>query len=57
MKLEYRSNNFFNEKDQFVFYSGHEYFVDRCHLYNGMYYTNSGLQFKCTTVKASKLNH
>lgn len=54
--MKYRNNEYFNNTDQFLFHNDFEYFVDKVHYYNGYWYTNSGLQYKATTLKCKQLD-
>lgn len=50
-----RSNSFFNEEDEFYFMlNDGTKFKSKCHYYNGNYYTNEGLNWKCTSIKSLK---
>lgn len=52
--FQYRENNFFNNKDVFVFRVQGRVFRSKCHLHNGLFYTNESLNYKCTSVESYK---
>lgn len=55
--LEYRTNDYFNEKDDYLVYSSlNEFFVTQVHLYNGSWYTNAKSHYKLTSVKSINCN-
>lgn len=51
--FKYRNNNYFDENTIYIFYhnSIDRLLITKVHLYNGSYYTNEGLKFKCTSLK------
>ncbi len=60
--MNYRDNEYFNNKDFFLFkiHNGKyedEVFISRVHLYNGSYYTNTPMQYKCTSLKSVNTIH
>lgn len=56
LELEYRDNDFFNSEDFFVFLDKActKVFSSRVHFYNGNWYTNNSLKFKCTSIKSDR---
>lgn len=52
MNLQYRENNYFNEEDLFIFYSGYKLWISKVHLYNGNFYSDVGCKYKMTSVKS-----
>lgn len=53
--LPYRGSDYFNEVDDFIFYDDHSFFQSKVHWYNGAWYTNKGLSFKATTLRALRV--
>lgn len=53
--LPYRGSNYFNEVDDFIFYDDCNFFQSKVHQYNGTWYTNEGLNFKATTLRALRV--
>ena len=53
--LPYRGSDYFNEVDDFIFYDDHSFFQSKVHWRNGAWYTNEGLNFKATTLRALKV--
>ena len=55
-KLQYRENDYFNEKDYFLIYDiGLNKFISsRVILYNGNYYSEDGMKYKMSSVKSVK---
>lgn len=49
--LVYKPNTFFDEKKKYLFYDGYNLFIDAVSFYNGIYYTNTGLNYKCSTLR------
>lgn len=55
MRYQNRDNSHFNSEDFFFFMlNDGTKFTSKCHLYNGMWYTDSGLNWKCTSIKCYK---
>lgn len=56
MKLKERNSNYFNTTDTYVFldYPLNKYIVTKVHLYNGSWYTDQSLSFKCTSLPCIK---
>lgn len=52
MDLQYRDNNYFNEKDLFIFYSGYKLWITKIHLYNGNWYSDVACKYKMTSVRS-----
>lgn len=56
MNFQHQTNNYFNATDLFEFELNDGYrFQSKCHVYNGTWYTDFGLNWKCTSIKAIKL--
>lgn len=58
-KFEYQNNNFFNEQDVYIFYieNFNKYIISEVHLYNGSFYTNTSLNYKCTSIPCIKFDN
>lgn len=52
MDFQYKENNFFKENKYYIFYDEafDRYIVSEVHKYNGNFYINESLQFKCTSL-------
>jgi len=50
LNLDYRENNYFNTEDYYVF-EDWRLFVSKVHKHNGSWFTNEGLNFKCTSIR------
>lgn len=54
--LSYHTKDYFQETISYLFWNGTRFFVDQVHLYNGRFYTNTGLQYEVTTILSCELN-
>lgn len=51
--LQYRENDYFNDKDTFVFQKhDNAPFESMVHYEKGYWWTNEGLNYKCTSIKS-----
>ena len=54
--MKYRDNNYFNEVDTFKFkLNDSTIFECKVHFFNGNWFTNEGLNWKCTSLRCVKL--
>lgn len=53
LELSYKENSDFNSDDYYLF-EDWKLFISKAHKYNGNWYTNESLNFKCTSVKSIK---
>jgi len=54
--VSYRNNDYFNSEDYYLLQDTCLYYVTKLHRYNGSWYCNNRLQFKCTSVPITNMN-
>jgi hypothetical protein len=56
--MKYQENKYFNNEDEFLIHDSslRLNFISKLHFYNGVWYSNSKLKYKMTSVKSVNIN-